>query len=182
MKFVCVLSILLSVSFAFSSENSNTAPPSAESSQSTQGENQIKMDLNSQAITKGPYVVGGVVGTVVGFGLGHAAQSRTDSSKMKFFMVSEAGVIGGSLLALVAFTSNECTQGGSEESKCLSSRQNLQNNILTAGAFAFVGLRLWEIYDLWSYPYTTDKKSPQVALYIYPQSKNEATANLFFNF
>lgn len=167
MKLISILSILLHFSFVYSAENSSHTSLSAES---------------SQPITKGHYIGGGVLGTVVGFGLGHAVQARPDSNKMKFFMISEAGVVGGSLFLLIALTSNECTQGGSEEDECLSSRRNRQDNILTAGVLSFVGLRLWEIYDLWSYPYTTDKKSPQAALYIHPQSRDDTAVSLVFNY
>lgn len=184
MKFICGFSILLYFSFAFSEEKVTQSPLSVQSLQPTQTENLTlsKIDSNSRTITKGNYIGGGLLGTAVGFGLGHAVQMRPDSDKMNFFMISEAGAIGGALLLLVVTTSNECTQGGSEEAKCLSSRRNRQNNILTLGALAYIGLRVWEIYDLWSYPYVTDKKPPQAAFYIHPQSTEQAAASFVINF
>jgi hypothetical protein len=90
------------------------------------------------------YLLGGAVGTwPVGLGTGHMVQGRWRDTGWKF-TVAQLGALGMVLASgdcagkLLRNDDNECT--GPNEVLMLS------------GLFAFVGLRLWEIYDVWAVP------------------------------
>lgn len=89
------------------------------------------------------YITGGVVGTLWGFGIGHAVQGRYRQDGWKFTV----GEAVGSLLLLINM--GECFP---ENRPCGSALGiNFGLEILTG--FALVGgFRIWEIIDLWVAP------------------------------
>lgn len=182
MKSLCVLFFLFSFSSSFAAETSGPIPAEAEVTLSPQGENSTSNSTESLIISRERYIGGGVLGTVLGFGLGHLVQSRPESTEKINFMATELVVLGGASMLLIINEGKECTQGGSAEEQCLSTRRNGTKNILILAAASFVGLRIWEIYDLWSYPHVAEKKSPQAALFVLPQSTDQAAASFVINF
>lgn len=95
-------------------------------------------------ISEGRQVSGGILGTYpLGFGMGHAIQGRWQDDG-KFFTYTELGAIG--LMA----ASGPCV------GKIFSNADNdcggLQEALLLTGLISFVGLRVWEIVDVWKAP------------------------------
>ncbi len=90
------------------------------------------------------YVVGGVVGTwPVGLGTGHMVQGRWYDTGWKF-TVSQLGAIG------MMLASGTCVGKvfRNDDNDCTGPHEVL----MLSGLFAFTGLRLWEIYDVWAVP------------------------------
>jgi hypothetical protein len=96
------------------------------------------------------YYVGGTVGTIFGFGLGHLMQDRY-SDKGLLFTTGELGSILGGILAPAILC-------GSTPS---STRDNCASNFSTAGLVSFSAFKIWEIYDLWRTP-IVDKERYQL--------------------
>lgn len=95
-------------------------------------------------ISEGRQVSGGILGTYpLGFGMGHAIQGRWQDDG-KFFTYTELGALG--LMA----ASGPCV------GKIFSNADNdcggLQEVLLLSGLISFVGLRVWEIVDVWKAP------------------------------
>lgn len=90
------------------------------------------------------YLLGGVVGTwPVGLGTGHMVQGRWRDTGWKF-TVAQLGALG------MVLASGSCAGKAlrNDDNECTGGREVL----LLSGLFAFVGLRLWEIYDVWAVP------------------------------
>lgn len=95
-------------------------------------------------ISEGRQLSGGILGTYpIGLGMGHAIQGRWRDDG-KFFTFSQLGA-----LTLVA-ASGDCV------GKVMSNDDNQcggpQEVLLLTGVIAYLGLRVWEIVDVWSAP------------------------------
>ena len=95
-------------------------------------------------ISQQEYVWGGVLGSwPVGLGLGHVVQGRWQDDG-KFFTYTQGGALGLMLISgpcvgkLFKNDDNDC--GGPLEA------------IMLAGLVSYVGLRVWEIIDVWRAP------------------------------
>jgi hypothetical protein len=101
-----------------------------------------------EILARGPvndtsYAVGGVVGTFVGFGIGHAVQGRY-GEKGWIFTVGELGSIA-LIVAGLAQSITNCSYG----SNCANSAGTSE---ILIGYFGVLGFRIWEIIDLWATP------------------------------
>lgn len=96
--------------------------------------------LPAGEITTTRYVVGGTVGTVAGFGIGHAIQRR--------FRPRGAVIMGAEISGLVVLVAGAI---GSGYGGTAENRRN-QGYIASAGALVFLGTRVVEIVDLWAGP------------------------------
>lgn len=95
--------------------------------------------LQRGEITKGRYVVGGILGTwPLGLGIGHAIQGRY-TDKGWIFTVGELGSI-----AVMASGMGDCWDG--------DGYRTCNGGAIVLGAVAFVGFKIWEIVDLWAGP------------------------------
>lgn len=90
------------------------------------------------------YVTGGVVGSLVGFGIGHAFQGRYQRRGWIFTAGESLG------LSLLAWRAAECDRQV-EENKANGSKDKGCDDV---GAFVgfgtFLGFRIWEAIDLWA--------------------------------
>lgn len=93
------------------------------------------------------YVGGGVVGTFIGFGLGHVLQGRW-LERGWIFTVAEPPL---AVLGAAALLSNSAHTGKSG------------NNGLAIFGAAFVGMRIWEAVDLWYTPYANSQRARRPA-------------------
>jgi hypothetical protein len=86
-------------------------------------------------VSKDDYVVGGLVGSIVGFGIGHAVQSRYKSKGWIFTAGEGIGLLAakGIPQAMIETTGHA------------------KDYIKLAGWTLFLGFRLWQIVDLWVY-------------------------------
>ncbi len=108
------------------------------------------------------YVLGGLIGTYPGFGIGHALQGRW-SSKGWIFTVGE--FVTGVILVMSAADCLVDTVSGNPD--CES------RFYLTASAAGLIGLKVWEIFDVWYGGHQQRKKYKSLKDKI--QSKNFIT-------
>lgn len=101
-------------------------------------------------ISEGSWILGGVLGTWMGFGLGHLAQGRFNDSGLLF----AGGEIGAMVLLFVAIPNATRDTVLCSDNGCTSqqSQSNLWQGIAIGAGVAFVALRVWEIYDVWAGP------------------------------
>jgi len=94
-------------------------------------------------ISTGSLIGGGLLGTFVGLGFGHIVYGEY-GSKGWIFTVSELGSLG-IMTAGLSQAAAGCT---------LLNTSSCSNGLglYTFGAFAYFGLRIWEIVDVWTLP------------------------------
>ncbi len=133
MKFFLLLTLLCFGRAQASTELDLLAKAKEQGIQLTEDE---RMMLKSRAPTKETYVIGGIVGTYPGFGLGHAIQGRwTDTGwiytvgEVTSLVVAGAGIVN-------------CVNDGADDNDCNSSA-------ITIGLTAYVGFKIAEIFDVW---------------------------------
>jgi hypothetical protein len=102
--------------------------------------------LDDGPIGDGPYIAGGVVGTLLGLGIGHAIQGRY-GEKGWIFTVSELASA-----ALIVAGAEECVDN------ILVGRTCSRSASYTIGTWGLLGFRIWEIVDLWAAPPARNKK------------------------
>lgn len=96
--------------------------------------------LERGEVSKGKYIGGGITGSIVGFGIGHAIQGRY-AYRGWIFTVGE-----GAGLALIISSLDNCADSAYDE----DCDEDIGNALLGYGAF--VGFKIWEIVDLWVGP------------------------------
>lgn len=92
--------------------------------------------LKSRAPTKDSYVIGGIVGTYPGFGLGHAIQGRWLDRGWIFTLGETAGI-----LVAGAGIINRLGDSGSE--------RDCDRTAITVGMGTYLGFKIVEIFDVW---------------------------------
>jgi hypothetical protein len=101
--------------------------------------------LNQGEIGAPAYVIGGVIGTVVGLGIGQAIQGRYVPTGV-IITAGEAASI-----ALLEYGMSDCV--AQDIGNAVSNEtHNCSSAALTIGLAGFVGLRIWEIVDVWATP------------------------------
>ena len=98
--------------------------------------------LDRGEISTAQYVAGGMVGTVLGLGIGNAIQGTYMPTGL-IFTLGEVGAIG----VMVAGAVN-CIDTVSSS----SSYTSCAGGALLVGYLALLGLRIWEVIDVWSTP------------------------------
>jgi len=100
----------------------------------------------------GPYVTGGVLGTAIGFGIGHAVQSRYGEMGW-IFTVTEVPAYGAFLAGYIRWL-NRSRRHDDE----LPKAQPLDITLMAAGGAVFMAFHIWEIVDVWVTPQTHNKR------------------------
>ncbi len=133
--------------------------------------------LRKGEISEGRYVGGGLLGTVVGYGIGHAVQGRW-SDKGWIFTVGELASV-----SVIVITATSCIaadlEGRAREDRCMAA--------LVGSLVAYTGFRIWEIIDLWAAPpnhnrrvrelrYRAGAPTPRYGFYLAPTSTNSGVA------
>lgn len=122
-------------------------------------------------VSTGKYITGGVLGSILGFGIGHAVQGRWQQKGYIFTIGQSAG--------LLAFTTGfaQCLKDNSENTAtdCSSS----QKSLMLAGYGAMIGFHIWEIVDVWTGARPVSQES-QASAMILPTANNGA--QLTFNY
>ena len=101
--------------------------------------------LDNGEIGTGAYVAGGVVGTLVGLGIGQAIQGRYMSTGL-IMTLGEIASISMMVAGATQCVSNAVVDGLSGQTV------NCNQTLLTVGYIGYVGLRIWEIIDVWATP------------------------------
>ncbi len=143
---VCLIT-LISLSFnsaALAEPTEGTAKTKLSRNQLSDEEQEI---LEDGPISDGAYIAGGVLGTVIGLGIGHAVQGR----------YGERGWIftAGELVAASMYVSGleDCVERTFTNNSC-----DELNSTGQIGAIALLGLRIWEIVDVWAAPPSYNKR------------------------
>lgn len=102
-------------------------------------------DTTQAFMTQGQYLAGGVVGSIIGLGIGHAIEGRYLEKGWIFTLAEGVSVTmigtGAALLPLELVTG------------LFSGRSSGASfYLLGLGGAALVGFKIWEIIDLWSTP------------------------------
>lgn len=139
--------------------------------------------LDRGRISEGEHIGGGVVGTFLGFGIGHAVQGRFSDDGVTF-LVGELASMGGLFLGAADCVgpSGRCARGLA---------------LVSISALAFVGFRIWEIVDVWAEPPRLNRQyqrvkdklgrqgkatSPEVSLFVAPVSHRSGIAGFQLRF
>jgi hypothetical protein len=129
-----------------------------------------KAILEMGEISTARYITGGILGTYpFGLGIGHAIQGRwsEDGQIFTFGELASVGVvIGGALSCLY--------KSGDEDWSCSSFEQTL----IVLGALGFIGLRIWEIVDVWAVPPSHNSKFNKLKKYINESKQTKASLDL----
>ena len=101
-------------------------------------------------VSQGGWIIGGILGTWMGFGMGHLVQGRFGDSGV-LFAGGEIGCLIVMAIAIPSAFSNEvlCNENG-----CVvqENQADLWQGVAIGAGITFVALRIWEIYDVWACP------------------------------
>ncbi len=97
-------------------------------------------------VVTGRYVTGGVIGSVIGFGIGHAIQGRYGSDRGWIFTTGEAA---GFTLAIAGIGRQSCTDTTSYNYNSNCDRSSA-NSLIAVGFLTMLGFHVWEVVDLWA--------------------------------
>jgi len=147
---------------------------SVNSSQLTPEENEI---LEEGRISRQRRVAGGLIGTTIGFGLGHVATGEYLERGWVFTL----GELGTAFTGLLGFgialgdgLSNLC-----ESSNCHRSDHGaLGPTLMLAGGIGFAAFKGWEIYDVWSRPLEHNRKYDEIQKKIGREPEEESSWHL----
>lgn len=101
---------------------------------------------NAEKLSKTAYFAGGLTGTILGLGLGHAIEGRWIQDGGWIFTGLELGAIYG--FSKEKIVANNCTVNSTGNATC-------STGTTSAGAsyaFGYVIIRIWEIVDVWILP------------------------------
>ncbi|MBC7740888.1 MAG: hypothetical protein H7061_01745 [Bdellovibrionaceae bacterium] len=121
-------------------------------------------------VTTGKYITGGILGSTLGFGIGHGVQGRYADKGWIF----TAGEVAGLLILTPAAAQCAKDNENNSDKQC----SNSQKSIVTAGYLVFLGFHIWEVVDVWTGATPVDEK---VGAFIIP-TNNGAMAGLSYRF
>jgi len=158
MKKILSLILLLSTTVSFAAEKDNeqtieVSPQKLEQKADIKKSNGQRVSLSNLSleekeiyqygeISTGSLIGGGLAGTFLGLGIGHAVYGKY-TSKGWIFTVGELGSF--TIMALGVSQIGECFWGSS--SGCSNAA-----GTYVVGAIAFLGFRIWELIDVWTLP------------------------------
>lgn len=106
--------------------------------------------LDRGHISTGQYVAGGILGSYMGFGLGHVVQQRWSSKGWIFTAGESAGI------AVLTYGVLSCAVTDSSDDSRVHRTWDGDSDcpwgLALAGGLAYAGFRVWEILDLWAGP------------------------------
>jgi len=134
-----------------------------------------------ERISTTKYIMGGLVGTTLGFGVGHAIQGSGRYKKRgKIFTIAQ-----GASAAAIIMGYSLCDEDNTIED-CISGLL-----LVGAGSGAFISFKVWEIFEIWiggashnrKVQRFEDQQKQNLSFYILPKSrKKPASFNLTYNF
>lgn len=98
-------------------------------------------------VSTGKYITGGILGSAVGFGIGHAIQGRYGSGKGWIFTAGEAAGLTLFVAGVGRQSCNDSYYGSSNSNSCDKSSAN---GLMVIGLGALIGFHVWEIVDVWT--------------------------------
>lgn len=116
---------------------------------------------DNEPISRGQYITGGILGSAVGLGIGHAVQKRYSNIGWIFTATEVTGIL---LIAkgncFRSRDSNSPNRAEREKSDCENTTEAL------SGAALYVGFHIWEVVDIWK---NGNSGSAQSAVFMLPQ-------------
>ncbi len=100
-------------------------------------------------VATGKYITGGILGSALGLGIGHAVQGRYQERGWIFTATQAAG-----LAMLLGGCSNPKDRDGDGDKECRDS------GLAAAGLGVMVGFRIWEVIDVWTGARPVDDSAP----------------------
>lgn len=110
----------------------------------------VSNELNLQLITFDDYVKGAVMGTILGFGSGHARQGRWDDGGSTY-AAWEAAFLGGAGISALGFI---------QTFDLYSGRGDVFAGLFVATGVGFLVTRIFEVLDLWCVDHLADGEEP----------------------
>lgn len=89
-------------------------------------------------VATGKYITGGVLGSTIGFGIGHAVQGRYEDKGWIFTATESAGLV----LLIAGCSSTKRNSDGDKECS--------NPGLSAVGLITLIGFHVWEIVDIWS--------------------------------
>jgi hypothetical protein len=110
--------------------------------------------LERKELSKARYVVGGIVASYIGLGLGHTVQGRWLEKGWVFTLGESAGLAMTVVGLSQVLTAADCApvEPGAP-SRCPSHNRRLGGGLLVAGLVTYVGFRVWDAVDAWGTPH-----------------------------
>lgn len=108
----------------------------------------LSMSLHAKTqVSSGQYYAGGAVGTIIGYGIGHAIQGRYADMGWVFTLteVGSVGIVAGGFGWML---SNLPTGVAWKDAKATDLHKGGLAMMLT-GSLLLAGFRIWEIVDVW---------------------------------
>ncbi len=120
-------------------------------------------------VSTGKYITGGILGTVVGFGIGHGVQGRY-KNKGLIFTIAEAVGLGVVTIGL-GQCANNLDVDGKRTWDCTP-----QAGQILAGYAVAVGFHIWEIVDVWTGATPVEdapkvEEAPKAAMFLNPDPR-----------
>ncbi len=116
------------------------------------------------------YVAGGVTGTLLGFGIGHAVQGRYTYDGWKFTLGQ-----GVALTAVVVGATGCVNNAFDSETKGCS---GVNEGLLFGGLVTLFAFRIWELIDIWATPPSYNRMHRDLEKYIQEQEAQRGGAKV----
>lgn len=203
MKINIFLIIGLVLHFSFISlASSDSAGTESAKTESAKNESEKTKSDSADALTNvkdtestrvpvptGKYITGGIVGSIAGFGIGHAIQSRYSD---KGYIFTAAEVAGFALI--LSGRSSDCKKSSSswswddddfnshsgDEYECKYTTD--QRNRILLGFSIYLGFHIWEIVNLWAGAVPVNEEPKVVSAMLLPYDKDGAQLTISYRF
>jgi len=113
-------------------------------------------------VSTGKYITGGVLGTTLGFGIGHGVQGRWHDRGWIFTTAESIGT--AALIAGLASCKKTTDVNGNDTTDCSDT------GAIVAGYGVLLGFHIWEIVDVWTGATPVEDNSPKAFLIPNPKA------------
>jgi hypothetical protein len=145
--------------------------------------------LDRGHISTGEYVIGGALGSYIGFGVGHMVQQRWNSDGW-IFTLGELSTGGVALYSILTCAVVSSEGGNGRSNNTLLGEDGCPYRLAIASGLAWAGFRLWEIVDLWAGPPEHNRRlrrlqrsqGQRYGFSIVPTGSGSGVASLSLNF
>jgi hypothetical protein len=123
------------------------------------GQNKLK-DQALVEVSTARYIIGGVTGTIAGFGTGHIVQGRYIADRGWIFSAGEGApvaiLLAGGAWAVFSALMDPCMGDANTHEECRGPQKSHDNpmaggSTVTALATVFVAFKIWETVDIWNH-------------------------------
>lgn len=145
-------------------------------------------------ITGTEYILGGVIGSYLGFGIGHAIQGRYGRDGVKFTIGQSATItliIIGALSCIDHHYDADYYDSPEYADTAARNRNRCHEYALWAGITGYFAFRIWEAVDVWSAPPEHNRRvrwlrhqlaTGRIGFAVRPNEEKGATASLTLRF